>query len=599
MFFMKRLNCGSVLCQTKWLSHAYAPFFTNPKQFLSSANVEAPPPQAGIKPWEQPKGYDTGFTVANCYASLGNYNSRSVVPLIVKDPENITWYSCGPTVYDDAHIGHASTYVRFDALRRALTNFYDFNVKMVMGITDVDNKLITRSQLLGKEMWSIAQQYEMEFQRDMCLLNVLPPHRYMRVSDFIPEMIMFVEKLLDMGNAYKTQNGDVWFDTDKFTNVGRLSRMFEEYETQLVEKVKKTKSKRDFALWKSAKPGEPYWDAPWGKGRPGWHLECSVMGSLMFGDNLDIHSGGRDLCFPHHECELLQSEAFHGCNQWVNYFLHSGQLKLEGSDAKMSKSIGNTILVSDFLEEHSSDIFRYLVLSSPWFQDISYSGYDISKAKTRIAQTCQTLTKCQNYIDNGDNSNIDSALVLKHLSETKNASYEMLRQNFNTKSFLFHLRDLERKLEEAFKMKNHSDHQVPKENDCIHKALTFIENAYQKIGFINLKSKAHQSKTVKHESLKSNIEFSETVRELAKSNTHQPQSLNLELLKPNMEFRETVRDLAKQMLKSENKEVKEKGIELLNGSDKLRHELSKQGVQIADTVTGCEWTYDENASVTN
>nr|XP_025730390.1 probable cysteine--tRNA ligase, mitochondrial isoform X2 [Callorhinus ursinus] len=266
--------------------------------------------------WLQPAGHDTGVKV---YNSL----TRRKEPLIVGSVDAASWYSCGPTVYDHAHLGHACSYVRFDIIRRILTRVFGCNIIMVMGITDVDDKIIHRAAEMNVSPASLANLYEEDFKQDMAALKVLPPTVYLRVTENIPQIISFIEGIIANGHAYPTAQGNVYFDLqsrgDKY---GKLVSVVPGPVGEPVDSDKRHAS--DFALWKVAKPQEVFWASPWGKGRPGWHIECSTISSLVFGSQLDIHSGGVDLAFPHHENEIAQCEAFHQCRQWGNYFLHSG-----------------------------------------------------------------------------------------------------------------------------------------------------------------------------------------------------------------------------------------------------------------------------------
>nr|XP_023477599.1 probable cysteine--tRNA ligase, mitochondrial isoform X4 [Equus caballus] len=284
--------------------------------------------------WLQPAGYDTGVKV---------YNSRTrrKDPLIVGSADATSWYSCGPTVYDHAHLGHACSYVRFDIIRRILTRVFGCNIIMVMGITDVDDKIIRRAR------------------------EILPPTVYLRVTENIPQIISFIEGIIAKGHAYSTAKGNVYFDLqsrgDKY---GKLVGVAPGPVGEPVESDKRHAS--DFALWKAAKPQEMFWASPWGNGRPGWHIECSTISSLVFGSQLDIHSGGIDLAFPHHENEIAQCEVFHQCKQWGNYFLHSGHLHVKGKEEKMSKSLKNYITIKDFLKTASPDVFRLFCMRSSY-----------------------------------------------------------------------------------------------------------------------------------------------------------------------------------------------------------------------------------------
>nr|XP_031530756.1 probable cysteine--tRNA ligase, mitochondrial [Vicugna pacos] len=233
---------------------------------------------------------------------------------------------------------------------------------MVMGVTDVDDKIIKRANEMNVSPASLANLYEEDFKQDMAALKVLPPTVYLRVTDNIPQIIAFIEGIVARGHAYSTAKGNVYFDLqsrgDKY---GRLVGVAPGPVGEPVDSDKRHPS--DFALWKAAKPQEPAWASPWGSGRPGWHIECSTICSLVFGSRLDIHSGGIDLAFPHHENEIAQCEAFHQCQQWGNYFLHAGHLHVKGKE-KMSKSLKNYITIKDFLRAASPDVFRLFCLRS-------------------------------------------------------------------------------------------------------------------------------------------------------------------------------------------------------------------------------------------
>ncbi|XP_057563003.1 probable cysteine--tRNA ligase, mitochondrial isoform X2 [Hippopotamus amphibius kiboko] len=313
-----------------WLLRAELGLGPGPGRAASGARGEG---------WLQPAGYDTGVKV---YNSL----TRRKDPLIVSSVDAASWYSCGPTVYDHAHLGHACSYVRFDIIRRILTRVFGCNVIMVMGITDVDDKIIKRANEMNVSPASLANLYEEDFKQDMAALKVLPPTVHLRVTENIPQIIAFIERIIGNGHAYSTVKGNVYFDLqsrgDKY---GRLVGVAPGPMGEPADSDKRHAS--DFALWKAAKPREPSWASPWGDGRPGWHIECSTIASLVFGSRLDIHSGGIDLAFPHHENEIAQCEAFHQCQQWGNYFLHSGHLHMKGKEEKMSKSLKNYITIKN------------------------------------------------------------------------------------------------------------------------------------------------------------------------------------------------------------------------------------------------------------
>ncbi|NWW70430.1 SYCM protein, partial [Climacteris rufus] len=304
--------------------------------------------------WARPAGRDSGIVAYNS-------RSRSKEPLVLATEGVATWYSCGPTVYDQAHLGHACSYVRFDIIRRIMTRFFGIEVIMVMGITDIDDKIIKRANEMNVSPVALARIYEEDFKQDMAALKVLPPTVYMRVTDNIPQIISFIKTIIASGQAYATSQGNVYFDVKSWgKRYGVLTTINPDTQEETVDSDKR--HGKDFALWKAAKPQEISWDSPWGKGRPGWHIECSTISSAVFGKQLDIHTGGIDLAFPHHENEIAQCEAYHQCEQWGNYFLHSGHLHVKGSKEKMSKSLKNYITIKDFLKKFSSDQFRMFCL---------------------------------------------------------------------------------------------------------------------------------------------------------------------------------------------------------------------------------------------
>ncbi|XP_063160913.1 probable cysteine--tRNA ligase, mitochondrial isoform X2 [Candoia aspera] len=291
-------------------------------------------------------------------------------------------YSCGPTVYDHAHLGHACSYVRFDIIRRIMTKIFGKEVVMVMGVTDIDDKIIKRANEMDISPETLARFYEEDFKQDMSAMKVLPPTIYMRVTENVPQIITFIQQLVTNGHGYATSQGNVYFDVrSRGDRYGKLTSIYPDAQEEYVLGDKH--HTKDFALWKAAKPQEICWDSPWGKGRPGWHIECSTISSLVFGGHLDIHTGGIDLAFPHHENEIAQCEAYHQCEQWGNYFLHSGHLHVKGSK-KMSKSLKNYITVKDFLKEFSSDQFRMFCLRTKYSSGVEYSDDTMNDAKNML-----------------------------------------------------------------------------------------------------------------------------------------------------------------------------------------------------------------------
>ncbi|XP_038054512.1 cysteine--tRNA ligase, cytoplasmic-like [Patiria miniata] len=430
-------------------------------------------------PWEPPSG--AGCPKLHLYNSL----TRRKEPFVPQEGKKVTWYSCGPTVYDASHMGHARSYISFDILRRVLTYYFDYDILYVMNITDIDDKIIKRgrtnylmdrylleasspeqrlkdvqeamkmfesklnketnpdkkqmyigiakatteateglqstlkSQKEGSEIekstkvmleaardplcdwldaehgsevkdksifFKLTQHWEREYHKDMDALNVLPADVLTRVSEYVPEVIAYTQKIVDNGFGYES-NGSVYFTTSKFDTApghhyAKLvpeafgdQEALKEGEGDLCisqDRLSEKRSANDFALWKASKPGEPAWDSPWGQGRPGWHIECSVMASSILGGSMDIHTGGVDLKFPHHDNELAQAEAHYDNDHWVHYFLHSGHLTIAG--CKMSKSLKNFVTIKDALKQYTSRQIRLVFLLHSWKDTLDYSA---------------------------------------------------------------------------------------------------------------------------------------------------------------------------------------------------------------------------------
>ncbi|HMB21443.1 MAG TPA: cysteine--tRNA ligase, partial [Anaerolineales bacterium] len=274
----------------------------------------------------------------------------------------VKMYVCGVTVYNDAHVGHAMSALVFDIIRRYL-EYRGYTVRHVMNYTDVDDKIINRAKQLGEDPLKLSQRYVEDYTRDLENLNVLPATSNPQVSKTMPLIIKFIDGLIQKEAAYAASNGDVYFSVTEDKDYGKLSgRKLDDMQAGARIEVGEAKDHpMDFALWKAAKPGEISWDSPWGKGRPGWHIECSAMNLAELGEQIDIHGGGNDLIFPHHENEIAQSESYTG-KSFARYWVHNGMLQMGGE--KMSKSLGNIVRIKDFLKKRDADVMRMLVLSS-------------------------------------------------------------------------------------------------------------------------------------------------------------------------------------------------------------------------------------------
>ncbi|KAM4601773.1 cysteine--tRNA ligase, mitochondrial [Polymixia lowei] len=374
--------------------------------------------------WTKPNGFDTGLKI---YNSL----TKRKEPLILAREGIATWYSCGPTVYDHAHLGHACSYVRFDILQRILSRMFGINVIHAMVITDIDDKIIKRSWEENISPTILARMYEEEFKKDMLLLKVIPPAVYLRVTENVPQIVAFIERIINNGHAYATKKGDVYFAVRSIGD--RYGKFVGAGDVQCDPADTDKRDARDFALWKSSKPQEPYWESPWGKGRPGWHIECSTIASSVFGSQLDVHSGGIDLAFPHHENEIAQSEAYHQCGQWGNYFLHSGHLHLKGSAEKMSKSLKNYITIKDFLRSYSANEFRMFCLLTKYRSAIDYSDASMTEARSSLETIATFSHGAQAYMRGQLQCQaVQEGLLWEKLSETKASVKAALADDFDT-----------------------------------------------------------------------------------------------------------------------------------------------------------------------
>jgi cysteinyl-tRNA synthetase len=300
--------------------------------------------------------------------------------------KTVNIYVCGVTVYDDCHIGHAMSYVLFDVIRRYL-EFKGYKVKHVQNFTDIDDKIINRANQLGISSSELAEKYIDEYFRDMDALNIKRVHVYPKATEEIPKIIEVIQGLIAKGFAYES-DGSVYFRVKNFHGYGKLSHQaLDDIITRCSVEEGKKEYPLDFALWKAAKPGEPFWPSPWGQGRPGWHIECSAMALKYLGESLDIHGGGQDLIFPHHENEITQSESFTGVAPFAKYWLHNGLLQL-GED-KMSKSLGNLITVKQALERYSADAIRLFIIGSHYRSPLTYSEESLKAAEVGMERLRQ------------------------------------------------------------------------------------------------------------------------------------------------------------------------------------------------------------------
>jgi cysteinyl-tRNA synthetase len=313
---------------------------------------------------------------------LYNTLTRKTEDFETLEPNLVKLYVCGVTVYNDAHVGHAMSALVFDVIRRYL-EYRGYKVKHVMNYTDVDDKIINRANKLGEDPLKLAERYINDYAQNLADLNILPATVNPRVSATMPLIIQFIQGLIQKEAAYAASNGDVYFSVTSDDDYGKLSgRKLDDMQAGARIEVDEAKNHpMDFALWKAAKPGEISWDSPWGKGRPGWHIECSAMNLAELGEQIDIHGGGNDLIFPHHENEIAQSESYTG-KPFARYWIHNGMLQLGGE--KMSKSLGNIVSIKEFLSKHDADVMRMLVLNGTYRAPLMFNDETIAAAEKSV-----------------------------------------------------------------------------------------------------------------------------------------------------------------------------------------------------------------------
>ena len=358
------------------------------------------------------------------------------------EPGKVKLYVCGMTVYDFCHVGHARVMVVFDVVTRYL-RASGYDVTYIRNITDIDDKIIARANENNETIQALTERFITEMHRDADALGVERPTAEPKATEAISEMLVMIETLIDKGLAYATDNGDVYYDVSEFPDYGKLSgRNIEELRAG--ERVAVNESKQDpmdFVLWKGAKPEEPSWDSPWGKGRPGWHIECSAMSADSLGKQFDIHGGGQDLQFPHHENEIAQSEGAHGC-QYVNYWMHNGFVRI--ADEKMSKSLGNFFTVREVLEQYDAEVVRYFILTSHYRSPLNYSEEQLDQAKNTLTKFYSALRDVE--IDNTVDWQQDS----KFAQRFKTA----MDDDFNTALALSVMSDVRQVLNKAQEQQN-------------------------------------------------------------------------------------------------------------------------------------------------
>ena len=371
------------------------------------------------------------------------YNSltRKKEEFVPITPGEVKMYVCGPTVYNYFHIGNGRTFIVFDTIRKYL-EYRGYKVNFIQNFTDIDDKMIKKANEEGTTVASIGDKYIDEYYKDADGLNIKRASVNPRATDYITDIIDFVKNLIDKGYAYEVE-GDVYFRTKKFQGYGKLIKQsLEDLQSGARINVDERKEDpMDFALWKAQKPGEPAWDSPWGKGRPGWHIECSCMVKKLLGETIDIHAGGMDLSFPHHENEIAQSEALTG-KSFANYWMHSAYLNV--NNQKMSKSLNNFLTAREALEKYDADVIRFLMLSAHYRVQLNFSDELLESAKASVERLYNAVSNLENLIDEVTKEKMDEEEVkyLNSLDSYRQRYIEKMDDDFNTADAITAIFDL-------------------------------------------------------------------------------------------------------------------------------------------------------------
>jgi len=382
------------------------------------------------------------------------YNSltRKKEEFVPIEEGKIRMYVCGPTVYNFFHIGNARPFLIFDTFRRYM-EYRGYEVNYVQNFTDVDDKIIRRAQEEGLESLEISEKYIEEYFKDADALGIRRATHHPKVTDTIPDIIAYVEKLIEKGNAY-VSGGDVYYDTSTFETYGKLSgQSLDDLEAGArIEVNEQKKHPADFVLWKAKKPGEPSWLSPWGEGRPGWHIECSVMSTKFLGETIDIHAGGQDLIFPHHENEIAQSEAYSD-KPFAHYWMHNGYINI--NNEKMSKSKGNFFTVRDILAQYEAEVLRFFILSAQYRNPINFSEELIMQASSGLERLYNAKENLLYAMETGGEAplTVTEIEILSGLRRHKERFIEAMDDDLNTAdgiSAIFELvRDINTNLQDA------------------------------------------------------------------------------------------------------------------------------------------------------
>lgn len=478
---------------------------------------------------------------------LYNTLTRTKEEFIPLEEGKVKMYVCGPTVYNYIHIGNARPFIMFDTLRRYL-QYKGYDVTFVQNFTDVDDKIIKRGHEEGISPEDVANKYINEYFVDADGLGIQRADVHPRVTDNIQQIIDFVKDLEDKGYAYEV-NGDVYFDTKKFEGYGKLSKQNQD-ELEAGARIEVNSQKRhpmDFVLWKSKKEGEPGWNSPWGEGRPGWHIECSTMVLKNLGETIDIHGGGKDLIFPHHENEIAQSEALTG-KPFAKYWSHCGLIKINGE--KMSKSLGNSLSIRDALKKYNYEVIKFVMYSKHYTSDMDLLDKDFALAEKHLYYFYNTIKAMKEFI-NLYNGNKDGEALEDDISESIIPNFiEVMDDDFNSAAALSNLHSIFKYVNVI--MKNAKKNNREKTANTLAKILANVKEVYGILGLF------------------------EQEPEKFLTEMKQKYVANLDITEEKIDEM-----IAK---RSEAKKIKD-----FETADAIRSELDSKGIILNDTVNGTTW----------
>ena len=459
------------------------------------------------------------------------------------EENKVKMYVCGPTVYNYIHLGNARPIVVFDTLARYFEH-KGMEVEFVQNFTDVDDKIINKSMEEGTSASEVSEKYIKYFFEDISKLNILESVKRPKVTENMAEIVEIIQKLIDNGFGYE-KDGDVYFEVKKYKDYGKLSNQKIE-ELELGARIDVSEIKKnpvDFALWKKKKDGEPFWESPWGQGRPGWHIECSAMAKKYLGDTFDIHGGGQDLVFPHHENEIAQSKcAYHG--NFANYWLHNGFIQINGD--KMSKSLGNFFLLREILEKFSGNVVRLFILSTHYRKPINFSFENMEDTKKALQNIVKSMNKFENIVEKYKNEKIENVKI----------------SEFSQK-----IDEFDKKFEEAMNEDMNTPQALATIFDQIRETNKFISTNENEFSIIYYEIKKS------YDSLKEKIENVFGIAIEVENAVKEEEGANMELTKKLIEL----------LIKLRSEARSEKNFKL---SDEIRDELKALGVEIKDNKDG-------------